>query len=1694
MKINRLLQQFLLVSVLAFGLQAAVQAQSPTPYGNEWIDYNKTYYKLKVVNTGLHRLSHGFLDSLGLAGTNPQHFQLFRRGKEVAIHVAGEADGRLDREDFIEFYGERNDGRLDQDLYKNPAHQLHQLYSLYTDTAAYFLTVNPAGGKRMQQVNLSPGGKTPEPYHMQWVTQYFAGRYHTGRKYGATNSLHAWMDEGEGYFSFIGTSDYGSKSYDITGISGLVSTGPKPTLEYALGTVGTNNSQTHHFNVNLTLPNGSTKLLSRFQVSGDGYAKGKSTLEFSDVHSAGKVVLQTEQKSDKSRLPISYTKLVFPQKTAVTGNSLVFFTDSTRAINPYFEVIGASASSIAYDISDPYNPVVIQGHISGLNKGFVIPTQDRTHKILLVNLPKYLKPVSKPEVNTFRKVDAAAHDYIILTNKRLMKPIAGAQRSAPAEFASYRASAAGGGYDTLLMHMDQVVDQFHYGEFSSNAIRKFMSYMLTSDRPKHLFIIGKGAKYAWDDYTSFPADKPAGKYSFYHIDARYPKVHELDLVPTGMIPSSDVFFTADFRNERFEPRVPTGRLAATEPSDIIAYLNKVKEYEALPEGLEWRKNMLQLGGGGDQGQITKFTNFLKTYKQIAEGVFFGGNVLEKYRQNVSDIVSVINVSDEVNTGLSYITFFGHSSASTTDLDIGFVSANIYGYRNKGKYPIIIMNGCYSGDAFIFNRKTFGEDWLLTPDRGAISFMSQSYIGGDEPLHDYTHNYYKIAFQDELFYGKTIGEIQKEVAKRYPIPALHDKRHEYIATVTQMVLQGDPAIRPYSPSKPDYKFTNNTFEITDQFGEVLNASSDKVVLRVNVDNLGKAISDSLNISVKRVLADSRELEPVLFKVKPIFKKDQIELTLPNVGSVTSGLNTFEIALDYNNNIDELDESNNILKVQHFIPRSGISVLAPADYAIIKEAEVKLVVQSTQLNTEPKGVYFELDTTQQFNSPIIKAYKAPPGALPVWDVSLPLHGPDLDSTVFYWRARFAEFAQEEDTVWVQSSFRYIENGTSGWSQSHVGQFKQASKNKVVLNSGDNKWEFGELYRNIDIRIVGGDIPYDQPPYGVFINGVNQIDNACGNFRASSRTPRMYFFVLNQQELSNVRVTGFNPCQFMDNLYQFVVNTASGRLNMQRFINAIPEGSYVIAVTVHAVPFNDFSQELKSSFRNLGSKLIDEVGNGYPLAIVGQKGSLPGSAQELTADIKDEKTPATSQEILMRASVNTRTTQGTIASTTIGPALSWGSLHHNIERYKAGNDSYKLSLFGINAEGNRELIHENITSKTFDLSKVRAEQFPHLQLQAHLSDTEDRTAPQLKQWMVYYQAVPEGVVRPDLVEVNEKIVTEQAGRGIINVPMAFQNVTPYAFRDSITVEVTVTGEGMEPKVSKFKIEALEGNKTAHFNYSMSTLDLGGSYKLSMYVNPQLQPEQQYQNNIYEVNFAVKSKLHPIMDVAFDGIHIMDGELVAPSPLISITMKDENKHVFLENPDAMEVYLEGPNIQGQYDVKKEAKPGEVHVSPADEKNDFRFEYKPERLENGLYTLTVRGKDASGKSSGSKDYKINFLVENESKITNFYPYPNPFSSKTQFIFTLTGGVIPNDFKIQIMTVTGKIVKEIMREEIGPIRIGNNKTEYAWDGTDMYGDKLANGVYLYRVVMPKDTEEMKHIWKKGDKGFVNGYGKIYILR
>ena len=167
----------------------------------------------------------------------------------------------------------------------------------------------------------------------------------------------------------------------------------------------------------------------------------------------------------------------------------------------------------------------------------------------------------------------------------------------------------------------------------------------------------------------------------------------------------------------------------------------------------------------------------------------------------------------------------------------------------------------------------------------------------------------------------------------------------------------------------------------------------------------------------------------------------------------------------------------------------------------------------------------------------------------------------------------------------------------------------------------------------------------------------------------------------------------------------------------------------------------------------------------------------------------------------------------------------------------------------------------------------------------------------------------------------------------------------------------------------------------------------------------------------------------------------------------------------------------------------------PANSANKkFKIVYPAIFTMDGMYSLLVQGQDRSGNLSGDYEYKISFKVIHESTITEIMNYPNPFSTSTRFVFTLTGSEPPDEMLIQIMNINGRVVREITESELGPIRIGRNITAFAWDGKDNFGDQLANGVYLYRVIVRKGGQEIKHLESDADAYFHKGLGKMYILR
>ena len=129
-------------------------------------------------------------------------------------------------------------------------------------------------------------------------------------------------------------------------------------------------------------------------------------------------------------------------------------------------------------------------------------------------------------------------------------------------------------------------------------------------------------------------------------------------------------------------------------------------------------------------------------------------------------------------------------------------------------------------------------------------------------------------------------------------------------------------------------------------------------------------------------------------------------------------------------------------------------------------------------------------------------------------------------------------------------------------------------------------------------------------------------------------------------------------------------------------------------------------------------------------------------------------------------------------------------------------------------------------------------------------------------------------------------------------------------------------------------------------------------------------------------------------------------------------------------------------------------------------------QLDDGNYQLKVLSKNAFGYLPDSVGTLKKFTVSGEIKLMNLYNYPNPLRENTFFTFELTQ--VPDELQIKIYTVSGRIIK-VINSDPSSLRYGFNKIP--WDGRDSDSDPVANGIYLYKVILRKGDRSSSFIGK-----------------
>lgn len=330
-------------------------------------------------------------------------------------------------------------------------------------------------------------------------------------------------------------------------------------------------------------------------------------------------------------------------------------------------------------------------------------------------------------------------EYLIITCEKFKKDIE--------KLAKYRSKK----YKVKIVDVQDIYDEFNFGNFSPNAIKDFLKY----------------AYYNWS--------APKVKYVLLVGDATV-NVNGIkdNVIPTYTLPTlvggdtaTDNWFV-DFDNDSI-PEIAIGRLPVNNSRELKSITNKIITYEQNKNKGIWQKRIAFFTA--DEETIPE--NTLSFVEKEAFKIF---NMLVPYDFDISATLGYRGsnynyipskfpqrFADKINDGYLTFAYFGHGDIEWLGPVLKdkkkypvFENKNIGLLKdNKGKYPIMFLICCLVGGFDWPDKTTLSEKLLLKEKGGAIAIISSSRIsdpyGNICLLKELMQSVYKEKYQ-------TIGEV------------------------------------------------------------------------------------------------------------------------------------------------------------------------------------------------------------------------------------------------------------------------------------------------------------------------------------------------------------------------------------------------------------------------------------------------------------------------------------------------------------------------------------------------------------------------------------------------------------------------------------------------------------------------------------------------------------------------------------------------------------------------------------------------------------------------------------------------------------------------------------------------------------------------------------------------------------------------
>jgi len=237
---------------------------------------------------------------------------------------------------------------------------------------------------------------------------------------------------------------------------------------------------------------------------------------------------------------------------------------------------------------------------------------------------------------------------------------------------------------------------------------------------------------------------------------------------------------------------------------------------------------------------------------------------------------------------------------------------------------------------------------------------------------------------------------------------------------------------------------------------------------------------------------------------------------------------------------------------------------------------------------------------------------------------------------------------------------------------------------------------------------------------------------------------------------------------------------------------------------------------------------------------------------------------------------------------------------------------------------------------------------------------------------------------------------------------------------------------------------NELANISLCRYYTDIGRWIKVDSYTHEQHIVSEIESFGEYAL-FQIYDKKEPLIEITANGRTISENMYIPKNPRLGLILQDENG---IDLRRGFNITIDGDSIAREDIILPDSLPNANAVSVI----------STPKISPGKHTLSVQVRDVNG-NTAIETKEIN--VASDFDLHVFGNYPNPFEEVTIISFEIIAVGILQNFSVKIYTVSGRKIREIVRNERYPDEQWTpGYHEIVWDGLDKDGNLIANGVYF----------------------------------